>query len=186
VSTRKQRPLTNKQRAFVEHYLVCWNASEAARRAGYSKKNANVVGPRLLANVGINAEIEARFAKLGMSADEVIARLTAQGRGSLSPFIRVNGEDIWVDLTSEEAQANLHLLKEIETERRRYGKDEHAVEEFKVKVKIHDPQAALVHLGRHHKLFTDKMELDDSERTDEERAARITAILDKARARRTG
>ena len=36
--------LTDKQRAFVSQYLICWNASEAARRAGYSVKSAYSIG----------------------------------------------------------------------------------------------------------------------------------------------
>lgn len=51
-------PLSQKQRRFVSEYLKTSNASAAARAAGYSKKNANVVGPRLLAHVGIKDAID--------------------------------------------------------------------------------------------------------------------------------
>jgi len=45
-----------RHRIFIQEYCQTFNASEAARRAGYRSK-ANVVGPRLLANVSIRAEI---------------------------------------------------------------------------------------------------------------------------------
>ena len=138
----------------------------------------------MLVNVSIRAEIDARLAEMGMGANEVLARLASHARGSLDPFLQVSGENAWIDLTTDEAKVNLHLIKEMETERRRYGKDDDMVEEFKVKIKLHDPQAALVQLGRHHKLFTDKVEVDDSGLDDAERARRIIAILDRARARR--
>ena len=71
--------LTTKRIAFVEHYLACWNASEAARRAGYRGK-ANVVGPRLLADVSIQAYVKLRLADMQMTADEVMQRLADHAR----------------------------------------------------------------------------------------------------------
>ena len=45
--------LTPKQERFVAEYLVDMNATQAAIRAGYSRKTADVQGPRLLGNVRI-------------------------------------------------------------------------------------------------------------------------------------
>lgn len=64
--------LTNKRQAFVEHYLSCWNASEAARRAGYKQRNE---GHRLLTNADIQAHIKERLTEITMGADEVLQRL---------------------------------------------------------------------------------------------------------------
>lgn len=49
--------LTPKQERFVQEYLIDLNASQAAVRAGYTGA-PNRIGPRLLANVGILAQIE--------------------------------------------------------------------------------------------------------------------------------
>lgn len=43
--------LTEKQKAFCEYYAACFNATEAAIKAGYSKKTAYSIGQRLLKNV---------------------------------------------------------------------------------------------------------------------------------------
>ena len=71
-------PLTNKRIAFVEQYLQCWNASEAARRAGY--KFAGTEGHRLLQMAEIQAYVKLRLADMQMSADEVLNRLADHAR----------------------------------------------------------------------------------------------------------
>lgn len=87
--------LTTKQRVFVEEYLTCWNASEAARRAGYAAPH-NIQGPRLLSNVSIQTEIQRRLAEKAMSANEVLARLAEHARGSMGDFLRVDEEEYTV------------------------------------------------------------------------------------------
>ncbi len=79
---------TGRQRRFVEAYLQCWNASEAARQAGYNGQS-NVIGPRLLAKDSIKAAIERRMRELKVSTDEILVRLTAQARGNLAPFFKI-------------------------------------------------------------------------------------------------
>ena len=44
------KQLTEKQKRFVDFYIKTANASEAARLAGYSEKNSDVTGARLLVN----------------------------------------------------------------------------------------------------------------------------------------
>ena len=50
--------LNPKQELFVKEYLIDFNATQAALRAGYSPKTAYSQGPRLLDNVEIQREIE--------------------------------------------------------------------------------------------------------------------------------
>lgn len=47
-----------RHEAFCQAYALGGNASEAYRKAGYSAKDADVAGPRLLGNVGIQQRIE--------------------------------------------------------------------------------------------------------------------------------
>ena len=138
--------LTDKQRAFVEHYLVTWNASEAARRAGYSKKTANEQGSRMLAKVSIQALIQQRIGQLKMTADEVMLRLADQARGSLEDFLDDSGV---VDLIKARAAGKMHLLKS------------YSLTDKGVRIEHHDSQAALVQLGRILNLFTDRVEQID-------------------------
>lgn len=45
--------LTPKQKAFADEYLICGNAAEAARKAGYSSKTATVIGSENLSKPNI-------------------------------------------------------------------------------------------------------------------------------------
>lgn len=79
--------LTEKQRRFADEYLIDFNATQAAIRAGYSRKTAYSQGQRLLKNVEvqehlkerINKEDDTRIAK----GDEVLQFLTQVMRGEL-------------------------------------------------------------------------------------------------------
>jgi phage terminase small subunit len=72
--------MTPKQQRFVSEYLVDLNATQAAIRAGYSAKNANVIGPRLLVNVGISAAIAAGKGKQLEAAELSAARVLEEMR----------------------------------------------------------------------------------------------------------
>lgn len=50
--------LSPKQEAFCREFVKDFNATQAAIRAGYAPKNADVQGPRLLGNDGISSRIE--------------------------------------------------------------------------------------------------------------------------------
>lgn len=87
--------LTDKQRAFIDHYFACgFNATEAAKRAGYSKDTAYSQGQRLLKNVEVKAEISRRFTEQAMAPDETIARIGEVARADMADFLRVDEEDI--------------------------------------------------------------------------------------------
>lgn len=164
--------MTDRQRAFIEHYLICLNATESARRAGYIG-DANTVGPRLLANPAIRRIVDARMAEMKLTADEVLRRLSDHATSSMGDFIRVNDDGSAVlDLAKAKAEDKLHLIKKLKTTTRtiRHQDDEPEVV-ITTEIELHDPQAALVNVGRHHKLFTDKVEDD-----------RVRALMEKLNA----
>ena len=136
--------MTNKQRIFIEEYLRCWNATEAARRAKYAHPNTR--GPELVVKSGIAQIIKDRIAEVAMSADEVLTRLAEQARGIPEGVIEIRAGLPFVHW--EALEGKTHLIKRI-----RYDKDGNPEVEF------YDAQAALIQLGRHHKLFTDKKEV---------------------------
>lgn len=79
--------LTEKQRRFVDYYVETGNASEAARRAGYSKKTAGWIGQENLQKPTIKAAVDARLRELEgqriAKADEVMQFLTSTLRGEV-------------------------------------------------------------------------------------------------------
>lgn len=59
--------MNTKQTVFVAEYLKCWNASEAARRAGYSVIGARLQGTRMLALPEVQEIIKAEIEKRKVS-----------------------------------------------------------------------------------------------------------------------
>jgi phage terminase small subunit len=77
--------LNFRQQAFAREYMVDLNATQAAIRAGYSKKTAYSQGQRLLKHVEIKAYIDKQLEEMQKetiaSAEEVIEYLTSVLRG---------------------------------------------------------------------------------------------------------
>ena len=75
------RDLTEKQKAFADHYIECLNAAEAARKAGYSENCARQIGKENLTKPYIEHYIEQRLAekesKRVAKQDEILEFLTA-------------------------------------------------------------------------------------------------------------
>lgn len=137
--------VSKRQQAFIENYLACWNAAEAARRAGYSEKSARQQGSRMLSNVDVRDAIDARLDELKMSADEVLVGLSEQARSNIGDHIKLD-ETGFPQVAFNPAK--MHLIKSVQITPGEYGTS--------VKFEMYDAQAARVHIGRYHKLFTDR------------------------------
>ena len=88
--------LTDKQKRFCDEYLIDLNATQAAIRAGYSKKTANRIGTENLSKPVIKEYIAERMAEkeseLIADQDEVLKYLTSVMRGeSESEIVVVEG-----------------------------------------------------------------------------------------------
>ncbi len=85
--------MTPRKARFVEEYLIDLNATNAAKRAGYSEKTANTQGSRLLADVDIATAItEARAARTQrneITADQVLKELGLVAFGATEQAPRV-------------------------------------------------------------------------------------------------
>lgn len=79
--------LTPKQQAFADYYIECGNATEAAKRAGYSEKNVGENAAKTLKNPNVSAYIAERMEeqarKRVADANEVIEFYTAVMRGEV-------------------------------------------------------------------------------------------------------
>ena len=77
--SEKEYILTPQQAKFVQEYMIDGNATQAAIRAGYSTKSAEVQGHRLLRMDKIQAELAAEYEKqakrLNISKDWALIRL---------------------------------------------------------------------------------------------------------------
>lgn len=77
--------LTPKQKAFCDYYIETGNASEAARKAGYSEKTAHRIGQENLQKPAIKQYIAERMEKTAsariLDAQEALEILTSIARG---------------------------------------------------------------------------------------------------------
>lgn len=85
--------MTPKQKKFCVEYLIDLNGTQAAIRAGYSKKTANRIANQLLSKLDIRnyiKDLRAKYFKKGiMTAEEVEYRLSKAGRGELKEEVIV-------------------------------------------------------------------------------------------------
>lgn len=82
-----EKKLTRRQRAFAEAYIQCGNATEAARRAGYSEKTAARTGSENLHKPDISEYIDRRIRAQDeaqvASSDEVMRFFSSVMRGEV-------------------------------------------------------------------------------------------------------
>ena len=152
--------LNVRQRLFVNHYIANGlNATAAAKSAGYSPDTAYSMGSRLLKKVEIKALIDEFLDESAMSAKEVLHRLSAIARGSVEDFLDLPDPNPdypnalqahpSLDFGKAKRGGKLGLIK-------KFGYNEQGMPE----IELYPADAALRDLGRHHKLFTDKTEID--------------------------
>lgn len=149
--------LTPKQERFVQEYLVDLNATQAAIRAGYSKKTAKVQGCRLLTYAAVAKAIEAGRAVQAETAivtrEQVLRELKRIGMSDIRKLYDETGRlkkiaDLDDDTAAAVASVEFEELFEgAEGERFEIGRT--------VKIKRFDKTKALETLGRHLGLWKD-------------------------------
>lgn len=153
--------LTPKQARFVVEYLIDLNATQAASRAGYSRRTANEQGARLLAKVSVAAAIQAAQAKRSerteITADRVLTELAKLAFSNIEDVTRLVGTERVPDL-SKATRDQLAAVGEITVDDYTDGRGKDAREVKRVRLKMADKRAALVDLGRHLGMFVDKHE----------------------------
>lgn len=128
--------LTDKMKRFCDEYLIDLNATQAAIRAGYSKKTARAIGQENLTKLEvqecIRKRMEEKEKKLIATQEEVLKYLTAVLRG--------------------ETQSEIVVIES-------YGKTSEAVKMQKAPDEKERLKAAEL-LGKRYSLFKDKINID--------------------------
>lgn len=149
-TTTKANKLTDKQRMFIEQYFICGlNGTEAAMLTYDCKDRAvaRALASENLAKPAIRARVDERLAEVGMSAQEVLARIAQHARGTLDDFIDEGSGTI--DMKAAKKAKSLHLVKRFKT-KFITGEDSEVLE---TEIELYDAQAALRDLGKHYGLF---------------------------------
>ncbi|WP_241123054.1 terminase small subunit [Achromobacter xylosoxidans] len=159
--------LTDKQRRFVDEYLVDLNATQAAIRAGYSEKTAYSIGNENLSKPDIAEAIQEaqaeRSKRTDITQDMVLRELAKIGFSDIRKVVRWGRTELRVAGADEDAATEVHHGLAL------IGADEiddataAAISEISegregLKVKFHDKRGALVDIGRHLGMFPSKVE----------------------------
>nr|DAN41037.1 MAG TPA: Terminase small subunit [Caudoviricetes sp.] len=116
--------LTPRQQKFCDEYLISGNATDAAIKAGYSRKTAKQTGSENLAKPDLRAYIDEQLAKIHSAkiadAEEVMKYLTSVMRGEhTEQVLKLVGEGVQtvtdIDVSAKER------LKAAELIGKRYG-----------------------------------------------------------------
>lgn len=149
------KPLSAQHARFVQEYLVDLNATKAAERAGYSAKTARSQGSRLLTNAAVAAAIAtgqaARSERVEVKSDDVLRELLHLARVDIGGIFDEEGQLKPLHEMTPDVRRCIASI-----EHTALGSEEQP--RFVSKVKFWDKTKALELLGKHLKLFTDKVE----------------------------
>ena len=143
------RPMTPRQRRFVQEYLIDLNATQAAKRAGYSARSARTTGQKILHHPAVAAAIESAQAKRAqrtrVSADRVVTELAKVAFGDPRRLFSWGPGGVELRESSELTEAEAALVSEVSETRTAAGGTR--------RVKLHCKMTALTALGKHLGLF---------------------------------
>lgn len=95
MTEKPQANITKRQETFCREYLIDLNGTQAAIRAGYSKKTANEQAARLLANVNVSVYLQTlmdeRMKRVEVDADWVLKRLTQDATADIADLYDDHG-----------------------------------------------------------------------------------------------
>ncbi|WP_278549564.1 terminase small subunit [Cloacibacillus evryensis] len=152
------KKLTAMQRLFVAEYLVDLNATQAAIRAGYSKKSAYRIGADLLHKTSVAEAIAAamkeREKRTNITQDRVLNEIAKVAFGDMRNVMSWGPEGVRLkDSKGISADAAAFVSEVSETVTENGGT---------VRLKVNDKLKALELLGRHLGVFKDNRDADKS------------------------
>lgn len=170
--------LTAKQQRFCDEYLIDLNATQAAIRAGYSKKTANEQGARLLVNVSIQKKIfelqKEREKRTEITQDSVLRELALIAFAKASDYAKVVEKDAMVEvdgnmvpvLDEDGNQVKYRTVEPILTDELTEDQKK-AIAVIKkgrdgFEIKPYSKIQALELLGKHLGMFTEKVEVKNT------------------------
>jgi phage terminase small subunit len=170
---RRMAKLTARQNTFVSEYLIDLNATQAAIRAGYSKKTAVQTSSRLLTYVKIQQAVQEamknREQRTRITQDKVLTELAGIAFANATDFASIvtgtKKKKVWDDEAGEydELDVEEQFVRFVDTDSLPPDKKAavSAIKETRhgLAVESHDKVKALELIGRHFGMFKEKLEL---------------------------
>lgn len=156
-----KRKLEERKEIFCRAYIIDLNATNAAKIAGYSEKTAYSLGQRLLKNVEVQARIvklqKAQCDKLDITAERVLRELALLAYANMDDYVDVQ-EGKRVLNSAKPTRDQMAAVCEITEDTTGGSGDGERKAVMRTRFKLVDKGINLERLGRHLKLFTDKVE----------------------------
>ena len=151
------RKLTDKQKAFVEEYLLDLNATQACIRAGYSPQTAMEQGYQLLQKTSVQKAISTAMAerskRTGINQDRIVQELARIAFVKITDVVDSNG-DIRTNASDDDlACIESYKVKESDSVNGSSSERE---------VKLASKMKALELLGKHIGMWNDRLQVDVS------------------------
>lgn len=153
--------LNARQRKFIESYCTNgFNATRAAKDAGFAEASADRTGWRLLRNEKVARARDLLLAASQMSPEELISRISDDATASMLPFLKIEAvtrgtrtmHQLRIDFSTPEAKEALRWVRKVKVEQTKWGEQ--------ITFELVDDQRAKDMLARAHKLFVDRQEIE--------------------------
>ena len=149
-----KKKLTALQERFCTEFLVDFNATRAAIRAGYSKNGAGQQGSALLKIIKVQKRIKVEALKLvdktDLTAQKVIDELQRVAFSTMDDYAEWGPDGVTLLPSGEMEPDAARCVSEVSQTQTKDGGS--------IRFKLHDKVQALDKLGRYFKLFTEKHE----------------------------
>lgn len=150
----KPRPLTPKQRRFVEEYVVDFNGSRAARDAGYSEKTACAIAAENLRKPHIQEAIRERIDELsretGVTAERALAETGRLAFSRMDSYLDFGPDGITLKELEGMTEEEIAAIGEVSETITKEGGS--------LRFKLHDKKGALDQLHRIFGAYRDTVE----------------------------
>ena len=151
-----------KHKKFVSEYLKDFNATQAAIRAGYSKKSAAETGCEILRNSKVKQYILKEFDKLGNVVQSALRETVKLATSDIANYCEIEpGGGLKQKAFEDMPEGSTSCIKEIKVKRtiteNAEGKETHVTDN--IEYKLHDKQKSIDNILKIAQLLTDKIDI---------------------------
>ncbi len=155
---RKAPPdiLNDQQIRFCEEYIIDFNGTKAAIRAGYSEKTAASQASQLLTKLNIQNKIakliEKRSKRTEITQDKVLSEIAKLAFSDMNNYAQWGKDGVTLKDSSELSPEQTAAVSEVSESTTKDGGT--------IKFKLHDKKGSLELLGKHLGIFQDAVPTD--------------------------